>query len=118
MRSLFKTFLSVAALSVTSAHYPFVGQHSEKNEIVRDDGSVAVKMKAHKAPYDKYESLIDKKASYKPTLSFYEKIKETIYGKSLEKLDFERSVDAYLSPGKYSKSKKRLGDAHVVAVLD
>ena len=44
MRSLFKAFLSVAALSETSARYPFVGKHADVNEIVRDDGSVAVKM--------------------------------------------------------------------------
>ena len=118
MRSIFKAFLSVAAFTVTSAHYPFVGKHSDANEIVRDDGSVAVKMKALKAPYDKYESFIDKKASYTPAKTFYEKAIETIYGKSLEKLDFEHSVDQYLSGRKSSNSKKRLGDSHVVAVLD
>ena len=104
MRSLFKTFLSVAALSVTSAHYPFVGQNRDATEIVRDDGSVAVKMNAQKAPYNKYETLTDKKASYSSTSSLYEKTIETIYGKSLKKLDFERSVDEFLH-GKSRSSK-------------
>ena len=44
MRSLFKAFLSVAALTGTSARYPFVGKHADANEIVREEGSVAVKM--------------------------------------------------------------------------
>ena len=66
MRSLFKTFMSVAVLSVTNADNPFVGKHADATEIVRDDGSVAVKMNAIKAPYDKYESLIDKRTSFTP----------------------------------------------------
>ena len=66
MRSLFKTFLSVAALSVTSAHYPFIGKNRDATEIVREDGSVAVKMNAIDAPYDKYDTLVDKKTSFKP----------------------------------------------------
>jgi len=119
MRSLFKTFLSMTALSVNASHYPFVGKNRDATEIVRDDGSVAVKMNALKAPYDKYDSPIDKKASYGPEMTLYEKAVETIYGKSLEKMDFERSVDEYLYGKRInSKSKKRLGDSHVVAVLD
>jgi len=88
--------MSVAALSVASARYPFVGQQADANEILRDDGSVAVKMTAKQAPYDKYDSMIDRKASYGPTLSPYEKTIETLFGKSLEKMDFEHSVEKYL----------------------
>ena len=66
MRSLLKTFMSVAALSVTHAHNPFVGKHADASEIVRDDGSVAVKMNGVKAPYDKYDALIDKRTSFTP----------------------------------------------------
>ena len=38
----------------------------ECSEIVREDGSVAVKMNAIDAPYDKYDTLVDKKTSFKP----------------------------------------------------
>lgn len=55
MRSLFKTFMSVAAFSATDARNPFVGKHANATEILRDDGSVAIKMNAISAPYDKFD---------------------------------------------------------------
>ena len=119
MRSLFKAFLTGTTFSVASGRYPFVGEHADATEIRREDGSMAVKMNAFTQPYDKYSSLIDRTASYKPKKSFYENTIETAFGKSLEKMDFERSVDNFLAAKtRSSKSKKRLGDSHVVAVLD
>ena len=52
-------------------------------------------------------------------MSLYEKTIKTTFGKSLEKMDFEHSVENFLEKGKKSaRTKKRLGDSHVVAVLD
>ena len=48
MRNSFKTFLLVAALTLSAARHPFVGKNKDLDSIVRDDGSVAVKMNAKK----------------------------------------------------------------------
>ena len=100
MRNLFKTFLLVATIAITSARHPFVGKNKDAESIMRDDGSVAVKMKPLKTPFDRYDKFINKRNSYTPELSIYEKAIEMMYGKSLEKLDFEDSVDRYLSKNK------------------
>ena len=119
MRFTFKTFLVAAAMALAAARHPFVGKNKDADSIVRDDGSVAVKMKATKSPAGKFSQFIDRRSSYPPKLSIYEKTIETLYGKSLEKLDFEDSVDRYLSKHRKNSSQgKRLGDGHIVAVLD
>ena len=119
MRNTFKTVLLVAAITLSSARHPFVGKNKDADSIMRDDGSVAVKMKPLKTPFDRYDKFINRRNSYTPELSVYEKTIETIYGKSLEKLDFEDSVDRYLSKHKRNTNQnKRLGDGHIVAVLD
>ena len=119
MRFSFKTFLVVAAISLVSARHPFVGKNKDADSVVRDDGSVAVKMKAAKSPVDKFSQFRDRRSSHSPELSIFEKTIETVYGKSLEKLDFEDSVDRYLQKHKKNNAQsKRLGDGHIVAVLD
>ena len=45
MRNTFKTVLLVAAITLSSARHAFVGKNKDAESIMRDDGSVAVKMK-------------------------------------------------------------------------
>ena len=69
MRNSFKTFLLVAALTLSAARHPFVGKNKDLDSIVRDDGSVAVKMNAKKQPFDRYDKFINTRTSYTPELS-------------------------------------------------
>ena len=120
MPSLFKTIVGVAALSVAQGT-PYAGNNADQQTIASEEAGTAVKMSPVSRAYDKYDALLDRATSFKRPQSLFESTAEALLGKSLEQVDFERSVTNFLEGTNthHSKSKKRLGDGRsVTAVLD
>ena len=102
MLTIFKAFIALATISATNAHRQIPDNTSRVD-------SVALSMTNSPSPFHKYDSLIDK-SSAKPPMSFYEQTMQTLFGKSLEKMDFERSVDNLISTnGKNFNHELRAG---------
>ena len=86
MKSAFKILAASALAMHVAAHHPFVGEHADATSIVREDGSVAMKMtKKETKSLNKYSSLIDRTKTYGPQMTVFEMLKEHIFGKSEEK---------------------------------
>ena len=70
---------------------PFTGDHSEAKHILRDDGSVTIRMDPHPAPYNKNAHMINRSVNSKPNdhLPIINRLKLQIFGKNESEIKFE-----------------------------
>ena len=58
MRKAFGTVVAAASVVEAKQTSPFVGEHANASTVDHGDGSISMRMKAVRAPYNKYENLI------------------------------------------------------------
>jgi len=90
-------FIGLAAEPAKANHHPFVGQHADKNQIEREDGTITSKLTATSGHLDKYNAFISKDFNFRKQTSAADTVREFIFGKDASKTLFDRRVSHWLS---------------------
>ena len=113
---------ATALATLAAAHHPFVGEHADASSIVREDGSVAMKMtKRYTKGLNKYSTMIDRSRTHGPQMSVFDMLKEHIFGKSEEKQARENAVKMFVEKNAKKMTRdghKKLGQNHIGLTLE
>ena len=115
---------AIGLLSNTaSAYHPFVGEHAEESTVVRDDGTMSMKLTQRNGSYDKYSTIHDTKTQFQARWSYQDAIQEMLFGKTRAQQIYEQALEQKKNARtKISKNgRKRLQQDdtdHITAILE